>query len=122
MLGVVVLKVDFRELEADWQSNAPIFVTDEHGVVLPGSLPQWRFDVLAPLSEELAQRLRTSLQFGDARFQSVPISPPLQTSSGNAGARTWPAARYRPARRCCAPRCPSPNRRMDAAPRRCSPR
>ena len=82
MLGVVVLKVDFRELEADWrQSNAPIFVTDEHGVVLLGSLPQWRFDVLAPLSEELAQRLRTSLQFGDARFQSVPISPPLQTSS-----------------------------------------
>ena len=61
--------------------NAPIFVTDEHGVVLLGSLPQWRFDVLAPLSEELAQRLRTSLQFGDARFQSVPISPPLQTSS-----------------------------------------
>ena len=50
-------------------------------MVLLGSLPQWRFDVLAPLSEELAQRLRTSLQFGDARFQSVPISPPLQTSS-----------------------------------------
>ena len=36
---------------------------------------------------------------------------------GNAGARgRGPCRRYRPARRCCTPRCPSPNRRMDAAP------
>ncbi|WZB72307.1 hypothetical protein WJ968_13395 [Achromobacter xylosoxidans] len=126
MLGVVVLKVDFRELEADWrQSNAPIFVTDEHGVVLLGSLPQWRFDVLAPLSEELAQRLRTSLQFGDARFQSVPISPPLQTSSTGTLVRADVALpQIPPARRCCTPRCPSPNRRDGRCTccRRCSPR
>ena len=78
MLGVVVLKVDFRELEADWrQSNAPIFVTDEHGVVLLGSLSDWRFDVLAPLPPDLAQTLRTSLQFGDAPFQPLPLQPPL---------------------------------------------
>ena len=78
MLGVVVLKVDFRDLESDWrQSNAPIFVTDGHGVVLLGSIPAWRFDVLAPLPPEMAQSLRTSLQFGDARFQTLPLSPPL---------------------------------------------
>lgn len=78
MLGVVVLKVDFRELEADWrQSNAPIFVTDEHGVVLLGSIAGWRFDVLAPLPPDLAQSLRTSLQFGDAPFQPLPLRPPL---------------------------------------------
>lgn len=78
MLGVVVLKVDFRELEADWrQSNAPIFVTDEHGVVLLGSIAGWRFGVLAPLPPALAQSLRTSLQFGDAPFQPLPLRPPL---------------------------------------------
>ncbi|ADP15426.1 C4-dicarboxylate transport sensor protein DctB [Achromobacter xylosoxidans A8] len=84
MLGVVVLKVDFRDLEADWrQSNAPIFVTDEHGVVLLGSISDWRFDVLAPLSPTLARTLRTSLQFGDALFQPLPLKPPLQpVSSG----------------------------------------
>lgn len=83
MLGVVVLKVDFRELEADWrQSNAPIFVTDEHGVVLLGSIAGWRFDVLAPLPPDLAQMLRTSLQFGDAHFQPLPLHPPLLTVSG----------------------------------------
>lgn len=82
MLGVVVLKVDFRDLEADWrQSNAPIFVTDDHGVVLLGNIPDWRFQVLAPLPPALAQTLRTSLQFGDARFQPLPISPPLQPVS-----------------------------------------
>ena len=83
MLGVVVLKVDFRDLEADWrQSNAPIFVTDEHGVVLLGSLPGWRFRVQAPLAPDLAQTLRTSLQFGDAMFQPLPLQPPLQTVTG----------------------------------------
>jgi len=78
LLGVIVLKVDFRDLESDWrQSSAPIFVTDEHGVVLLGSIPDWRFDVLAPLAPDLAERLRTSLQFGDARFQPLPVTPPL---------------------------------------------
>ena len=83
MLGVVVLKVDFRDLEADWrQSNAPIFVTDEHGVVLLGSLSDWRFRVLSPLAPEMAQTLRTSLQFGDAMFQPLPLRPPLKTVNG----------------------------------------
>jgi len=82
MLGVVVLKVDFRDLEADWrQSNAPIFVTDEHGVVLLGSISEWRFDVLAPLAPTLARTLRTSLQFGDALFQPLPLKPQLQPVS-----------------------------------------
>lgn len=89
MLGVIVLKVDFRDLEADWrQSNAPIFVTDEHGVVLLGSVPAWRFDVLAPLPPDMAQALRTSLQFGDARFQQLPLSPPLQPVSTGQLVRT----------------------------------
>ena len=82
MLGVIVLKVDFRGLESDWrQSAAPIFVTDEHGVVLLGSVAAWRFDVLAPLAPNLAQTLRTSLQFGDAPFQPLPLTPPLSLVS-----------------------------------------
>lgn len=78
LLGVIVLKVDFRDLESDWrQSIAPIFVTDEHGVVLLGSIPDWRFAVLAPLAPGLAQSLRASLQFGDAIFRPLPLSPAL---------------------------------------------
>lgn len=89
MLGVVVLKVDFRDLEADWrQANAVIFVTDEHGVVLLGNIPDWRFRVLRPLSPALAQTLRTSLQFGDAKFQPLPVAPPLETASNGQIVRT----------------------------------
>ncbi|MFY3436126.1 sensor histidine kinase [Achromobacter mucicolens] len=89
MLGVVVLKVDFRDLEADWrQANAVIFVTDEHGVVLLGNIPDWRFRVLSPLPPALAQTLRTSLQFGDAKFQPLPVSPRLQAASSGQLVRT----------------------------------
>lgn len=89
LLGVIVLKVDFRDLESDWrQSNAPIFVTDEHGVVLLGSIADWRFEVLAPLTPALAQRLRTSLQFGDAKFERLPITPALAPSSTGQLVRT----------------------------------
>lgn len=89
LLGVIVLKVDFRDLESDWrQSIAPIFVTDEHGVVLLGSIPDWRFEVLSPLTPDLAERLRTSLQFGDARFEQLPITPALAPSSTGQLVRT----------------------------------
>ena len=89
LLGVIVLKVDFRDLESDWrQSSAPIFVTDEHGVVLLGSIPGWRFDVLAPLAPDMAQSLRTSLQFGDAQFRPLPLSPPLTPVSTGQLVRT----------------------------------
>ncbi|MGE8678951.1 MAG: sensor histidine kinase [Achromobacter marplatensis] len=89
LLGVIVLKVDFRDLESDWrQSSAPIFVTDEHGVVLLGSIPGWRFDVLAPLAPDMAQSLRTSLQFGDAQFRPLPLSPPLAPVSTGQLVRT----------------------------------
>ncbi|WP_240622203.1 sensor histidine kinase [Achromobacter mucicolens] len=89
MLGVVVLKVDFRDLEADWrQANAVIFVTDEHGVVLLGNIPDWHFRVLSPLPPALAQTLRTSLQFGDAKFQPLPVTPALQAASSGQLVRT----------------------------------
>ena len=89
LLGVIVLKVDFRDLESDWrQSSAPIFVTDEHGVVLLGSIPGWRFDVLTPLAPDMAQSLRTSLQFGDAQFRPLPLSPPLTPVSTGQLVRT----------------------------------
>ncbi|KAG1185640.1 hypothetical protein G6F35_014822 [Rhizopus arrhizus] len=80
---------DFRDLESDWrQSSAPIFVTDEHGVVLLGSIPGWRFDVLTPLAPDMAQSLRTSLQFGDAQFRPLPLSPPLTPVSTGQLVRT----------------------------------
>ncbi|MBU1346873.1 MAG: sensor histidine kinase [Alphaproteobacteria bacterium] len=43
-LGVVVVKVEFDALEADWRSSRePAYVTDARGVVLVTSVPGWRF-------------------------------------------------------------------------------
>ena len=43
-LGVVVVKVEFDALEADWRgSGEPAYVTDSRGVVLVTSVPEWRF-------------------------------------------------------------------------------
>lgn len=43
-MGVVVVKVEFDALEADWRSSGePAYVTDSRGVVLVTSVPEWRF-------------------------------------------------------------------------------
>lgn len=43
-LGVVVVKVEFDALEAEWRrTGEPAFVTDDRGVVLVTSEPDWRF-------------------------------------------------------------------------------
>jgi len=82
LLGVVVLKVDFRDLEADWRkASASTFVTDTHGIMLLGSPSGWRFHVLAPLPATVAQGLRGGLQFGNATFEPLPFSPALSASS-----------------------------------------
>ncbi|NTF45616.1 sensor histidine kinase [Rhizobium rhizogenes] len=76
-LGVVVVKMEFDQLEADWsETGRPAYVTDEHGVVLITSLPSWRFMTTSPLSREAAATIRKSLQFGTAPLSPLPINRP----------------------------------------------
>lgn len=76
-LGVVVVKMEFDQLEADWsETGRPAYVTDEHGVVLITSLPSWRFMTTAPLDRDEAATIRKSLQFGAAPLSPLPIGRP----------------------------------------------
>ena len=76
-LGVVVVKMEFDQLEADWsETGRPAYVTDERGVVLITSLPSWRFMTTTPFSHEEAAAIRKSLQFGAAPLSPLPISHP----------------------------------------------
>ena len=76
-LGVVVVKMEFDQLEADWsETGRPAYVTDERGVVLITSLPSWRFMTTTPFSREEAATIRKSLQFGAAPLSPLPISRP----------------------------------------------
>ncbi|MFS8049796.1 sensor histidine kinase [Rhizobium sp. BR 314] len=76
-LGVVVVKMEFDQLEADWsESGRPAYITDERGVVLITNLPSWRFMTTAPFSRDEAAVIRKSLQFGAAPLSPLPISRP----------------------------------------------
>ncbi|MFD2252324.1 two-component system C4-dicarboxylate transport sensor histidine kinase DctB [Pseudochelatococcus lubricantis] len=74
--GVVVVKVQFDQVEEDWR-NAPeiSYVSDAHDVVVVSRVPEWRFRTIATIAESDKQALRKSLQFGDAPLTPVPVTP-----------------------------------------------
>lgn len=81
-LGVVVVKMEFDQLEADWhEASRPAYVSDAHGVVLITSVPSWRFLTTEPLSRPMLAEIRASQQFGDAPLVPLPITRPEALSS-----------------------------------------
>ncbi|WP_109808100.1 sensor histidine kinase [Sphingosinithalassobacter portus] len=86
--GVVVLKVEFDQLENEWrQSGSPAFVTDSRGVVLITSRPGWRFLTNRFIDSEERAQLRKSLDFGQAPLTPLPIArtnrPGIVTIAGS---------------------------------------
>ncbi|MDB5457712.1 MAG: sensor histidine kinase, partial [Caulobacter sp.] len=77
-IGVVVVKVEFEALEADWSSAEPAFATDPRGVILVTSIPAWRFSTLAPLPAAEQSRLRAEHRFGAAPFSVLATSPAVE--------------------------------------------
>jgi two-component system C4-dicarboxylate transport sensor histidine kinase DctB len=76
LMGVVVVKVEFDDVEADWNaSGTPSYVVDERGIVLITSLPSWRFMTIGRIAEDRLTAIRESLQFGAAPLQPLPLDP-----------------------------------------------
>lgn len=74
LLGVVVVKLEFDDVEADWNAtDAPSYVVDERGIVLITSIPSWRFMTIGRIAEDRLTAIRESLQFGDAPLQPLPL-------------------------------------------------
>lgn len=64
-LGVIVAKVEFDALEADWRaSGKSTYVTDADGVVVITTVPAWRFRTARPLSADLRRRLAVTQTAG----------------------------------------------------------
>jgi two-component system, NtrC family, C4-dicarboxylate transport sensor histidine kinase DctB len=83
-LGVVVAKMEFDQLEADWRdTQRPSFVTDDNHVVLITSVPSWRFMTTEPLAQSSVASIRESLQFGDAPLVPLPLAQ-LETLGSDA--------------------------------------
>lgn len=73
-LGVLIVKVEFVDLERAWAKLLdPSFVTDAHGVVLISSVPAWHLRALTTLPGAERQALLRSRQFGDASLQPLPF-------------------------------------------------
>lgn len=88
-LGIVVVKMEFDQLEADWrESNRPSYVVDQHGVVLLTSIPSWRFLTDGKLSDTVYATVVGSLQFGSAPLTPLPIVEKKALASGTALVQT----------------------------------
>lgn len=69
-LGVIVVKIDFADLEAQWRGAAGhTLVVDPRGVVIITDHDPWRFRTTRPLSPEDHEGIRSALQFA-----SLPLS------------------------------------------------
>ncbi|AOF94190.1 ATP-binding protein [Sinorhizobium sp. RAC02] len=73
-LGVVVVKMEFDQLERDWhETQRPSYIVDADHVVLITSIPSWRFMTTEPLPAENLAAIRESLQFGEAPLTPLPF-------------------------------------------------
>ncbi|MBB3996204.1 sensor histidine kinase [Aureimonas pseudogalii] len=78
-LGVVVLKAELGEVEADWRGSGQIvFASDPRGIVLATGVDDWRYRTLRATDPGTAATIRDSLQFGGA-----PLTPLHMQTTGD---------------------------------------
>ncbi|MDA4846843.1 sensor histidine kinase [Hoeflea poritis] len=64
ILGVIAIKIDLSRLQESWRRGGEqVFMVNADGVVLLSSDQDWSYRVLAPLSAEQREVIRTSRQF-----------------------------------------------------------
>ena len=95
-LGVVVVKVEFNALEAEWRaSGEPAFVVGPGGVVLITSVPDWRFRTTKALDAHRRRLTLTDQTLQPQALRPLPFSPPpgdrprLVQTSVDGPRQTW---------------------------------
>jgi two-component system C4-dicarboxylate transport sensor histidine kinase DctB len=94
---VVVLKVEFDDLEAEWRgSGEPAWVADPGGVVLVTSIPEWRFRTTEPMDERRRRLSLTDLTLHPGALSPLPFRTPngdrprlVRTAVGDGRPQTW---------------------------------
>nr|WP_067290992.1 ATP-binding protein [Marinobacterium profundum] len=72
--GVIAVKIDLNDIEGDW--NDPlldILVTDEDGIIVISTRPDWKFRTLRPLTQPDLYRIVDSLRYGAQELTSLDI-------------------------------------------------
>ena len=74
IVGVIAVKVELQNLEANWASpEGNIFITDRNGVIVLSGQPAWRFRTLAPLDAETRKLIAARRQFGTVKLSPIDI-------------------------------------------------
>ena len=72
IVGVIAVKVELRNLEANWASpEGNIFITDSNGVIVLSGQESWRFRTVAALDDETRELIATRRQFGNAELSPI---------------------------------------------------
>ncbi len=94
--GVVVVKIRFDRLEAEWANTLGMaFVASEQGVILVTSKPEWRFETIGTLDARARERLTAQVEYGDAPLRQGDLFARggiVRTASGFDGTARFVAA------------------------------
>ncbi len=73
-IGVIVSKVEFDNLEAEWRkAGVTVFATNANGVILITSRGEWRFKTVQPLSKATQNKMLRDLDYGPNPLEVLPI-------------------------------------------------
>jgi two-component system C4-dicarboxylate transport sensor histidine kinase DctB len=74
-LGVVVVKIDIRDLDMRRDMNAhEMIVTDEHGVIFLSSREEWKYRPMQELGSMETERLESTRQYEGVLTETMPIT------------------------------------------------
>jgi two-component system C4-dicarboxylate transport sensor histidine kinase DctB len=73
-IGVIVSKVEFDNLEAEWRkAGVTVFATNDNGVILITSNRAWRFKTVQPLSQATQNKMLRDLDYGTNPLEVLPL-------------------------------------------------
>jgi len=74
IIGVVVVKIDLNDIERDWSDPlTDIVVTDEDGVIVISTQPDWKYRTIDPLSQDDLKRIVASQRYGEQQLLSLNV-------------------------------------------------
>jgi two-component system C4-dicarboxylate transport sensor histidine kinase DctB len=89
-LGVLVVKLDLRPLEAIWRAaNADVALADENGIVFLSARPEWQYRALTQLSPDVLAHLTATRAYEGAGLATTAPLMDTTTDRGNASGAGW---------------------------------
>jgi two-component system C4-dicarboxylate transport sensor histidine kinase DctB len=90
VLGVLVVKLDLRPLEAIWRAaNADVALADENGIVFLSARPEWQYRALTQLTPDVLAQLDATRAYEGVGLASAAPIMEKATERGNASGDGW---------------------------------